>query len=77
MIYTRECYQKGTPELNLALNERKLLIKAVLRSQWNIRKALKLNFPKENITEDAYRKILAKHHISIRNKTYKKLNEIE
>lgn len=76
MAYSKDCYTKGNPKLNLALNERKLLLKALFRSNWNVIEALKLNFPKENVSRDSYSKMLAKHHISIRNKSYKKLIEI-
>ncbi len=75
--YTRECYLKGNPSLNLALNERELLIKALVKADWHIPTALKHNFPHESITQDGYRRMLAKHHISPRNKNYKMLNEID
>lgn len=74
---SKEDYFKGSPELNLNRNERKLLISALITSRWDVLKALKLNFPRESITPDGYYKLLKKHHISPRDKTYKKLIEIE
>jgi hypothetical protein len=77
MAYSKDCYAKGNPKLNLALNERKLLLRALLKANWNVVEALRLNFPKENVSRDSYSKMLAKHRISIRNKSYKKLIEIK
>lgn len=75
--YTLADYNKGNPKLNLARMERVLLIKALIKSNWNMSKALKLNFPFENISRDGYAKILGKHHISLRDKSFKKLTEIK
>lgn len=74
--YTKEQYLKGNPKLNLALNERRLIILALLRSNWDAEKAFDLNYPRKYITLNGYRKILSKHHISLRNKKYLKLSEI-
>jgi hypothetical protein len=74
--YTREQYLKGNPKFNLLLNERRLLLGAIKKSNWNRNKARKLNFPLENISISAYNYILLRHHINIKEKTYKKLTEI-
>lgn len=72
--YTRKTYFKGG--MNLFLLERDLLIKALLKSNWNAREAMLLNFPENNISEDNYYKKLARHQISIRNKTYTELEKM-
>jgi hypothetical protein len=72
--YTRRTYFKGS--MNLYLLERDLLIKALLKSNWNVKEAMSLNFPENNITQDNYYRKLARHQISIRNKTYTELEKM-
>lgn len=72
--YTRKTYFKGSS--NLFLQERELLIKALLKTNWNGKEAMILNFPKNEISEDTYYKKLAKHQISIRNKAYIELEKM-
>jgi hypothetical protein len=74
--YSKEQYLKGNPKFNLLLNERRLLLGAVKKSNWDLKKARKLNFPLENITVSGYNYILLTHHINIKEKTFKKLTEI-
>jgi len=69
-------YMKGNPELNLLRAQRRLIIKALLRSDWAVDKAYKLNYPNENICLTTYRKSIYKHHISLRKKKYKKIEDI-
>jgi hypothetical protein len=62
---------------NLLVNERKLLIMALLKSDWDIKKAFKLNFPVSTISLNAYNKMLLRHHISVLEKSYLKVSEIK
>jgi len=74
--YPKEAYLKGNPELNLLLNERRLVLIALKKSNWNVKKAFKLNYPLENITMSAYNYILLRHHINAREKTFVKITEM-
>lgn len=77
MKYTLTDYKKGVPELNLLRNQRILIIKALLYTKWNIEAAYKLNYPGERIPFEDYKKQITDHHISFKNKTFKKLKEIK
>ena len=74
--YPKEAYLKGNPELNLLLNERRLVLTALKRSNWSIKKAFKLNYPLENITLNAYNYVLLRHQINAREKTFTKISEM-
>lgn len=74
--YTKQTYERGTRELNLFYNERVLIIKALLKANWNIAEAMRLNYPKENVTRETYSKMLFRHHISVRNKTFLPFSKI-
>ena len=76
-MYSSADYKKGSPEFSLLRNQRLLIIKALIRSNWDLKKAFKLNFPKENICLNSYNKMTLNHHISVKNKTFKKLKDIQ
>ncbi len=75
--YPKQAYLKGNPELNLLRNERRLVLLALKKSNWKLNKAYKLNFPLQNITLETYNFILLRHHISVKEKKYLKLSEIQ
>ncbi len=74
--YQKQEYLRGKPELNLILNERRLLISALIRANWDTEKAYKMNYPTEYVSIDAYRKSLKKHHILLKEKKILKFSEI-
>lgn len=74
--YTKQDYLRGNPSYNLILNERNLIIMALIKADWNTQKAFQLNFPNPTIQIDAYRKIINKHHIDIKGKSYLEIQEI-
>lgn len=75
--YTKEDYLKG--RLNLYLHERYFLILALQKCDWNATKAYQLNFTGKEIIPlgySGYLKLLKRHHISLREKKFKKLSEL-
>ena len=72
--YSKKEYLKGA--FNLLRNERELMIKALLISDWNMVQAFVMNYPKENITISAYNYLLLRHHISVKDRSYKEFREI-
>lgn len=75
--YTKQDYLRGNPSYNLALNERNLIIMALIKTDWNAKKAFRLNFPKPTIEIDAYRKIIKKHSIDLKGRTYEEISEMK
>lgn len=75
--YTKQDYLRGNPSYNLALNERELILMALIKSDWVTKKAFLLNFPNPTIQIDAYYRIVKKHHIDIKNKTYLEINQMK
>lgn len=73
--YTAAQYSAG--KYNLLRSERILIIKALIKSNWNIKQAFELNFPVATISKNAYNKMILRHHISVLDRSYLKWNEIE
>lgn len=75
--YTKQDYLKG--QLNLMRHERRLLLTALHKCDWNATKAYKLNYSGNEVVPlgyDGYLKLLKRHHIYLREKTFKKLSEL-
>lgn len=72
--YTAAQYKRGS--LNLLRSERRLIILALIKSDWNTKKAFELNFPNPTMTIDSYWKLIKRHHISVVEKKFLKLSEI-
>ena len=72
--YSKAEYLQGA--LNLLRNEREVIIKALVVSDWNMQQAFRLNYPKENITISAYNWLLLRHHISVKDRSWKDFKEI-
>lgn len=73
--YTAAHYSSG--KYNLLRSERILIIKALIKSNWNIKQAFELNFPVATISRNAYNKMILRHHISILDRSYLKFSEIK
>ena len=71
--YKAEDYKKGSPEFNLLLNERRLLLRAILSTKWDIDKAMELNYPEGGIEKNGYNRKLLDHGIRVGKKTYNKI----
>lgn len=72
--YSASQYKSGA--LNLLMAERQLLIKALIISDWNMKAAFELNFPKPSATLSGYNWLLLRHHISVSERSYKEISEI-
>ncbi|MBS4042358.1 MAG: hypothetical protein KGZ59_00895 [Chitinophagaceae bacterium] len=78
LAYKRSDYTKGIKEYNLLLNQRHLLIKALLRTKWRSKQAYYLNFEgsKYVVSYSGYLHLLKRHHISVLTKSFKKISEL-
>lgn len=75
--YHKADYLLGNPKLNLLLNERKLLITALIRANWKIGKAMKLNFPQGGITLNGYNRLLLDHQIRAGKKSFVEIPDMK
>lgn len=73
--YTSSQYKAG--RYNLLRFERILMIKALIKCDWNIKKAFEVNYPVPTISRNAYNKKILRHHISVIDRCYLKFSEIE
>lgn len=74
--YHKADYSKGNPRLNLVLMERRLLLTALIRSNWKITHAMRLNFPDGNIKKNSYNRMLLDHQINVKTKSFVKISEM-
>lgn len=77
--YKLSDYKKGDKRYSLLINERRLLIKALLLTKWRSKQAYHLNFEGSKymmMTYSGYLYLLKRHHISVINKSFKKMSEI-
>lgn len=75
--YTKNHYLKG--KLNLFWHQRRLLLITLRKCNWNVTKAYQLNFTGNEflpLTFNEYLNLLKKHHISVKEKSFKKISQL-
>lgn len=56
--------------------QRKLLLTALIRSNWNMKEAMNLNYPDGNIKKNTYNRMLLDHQIHVKKKSFVKISEM-